>query len=451
MSQPTLLSSTPLLATSTAFPAQSQTSLPQPLPRVGDLAEAADLRAVVSVAAGEAAGKMSSKILILLIPVLLLISLFVLISKKPQPASDTVKSPSPQLQTSPSQAPSALKEQPPKTVIAQNLEIPWALAFLPNNSLVFTERPGRVRLIDKNGNLQKDPIYTVSQVKAEGEGGLLGIALDPQYNSNHFLYLYYTYDAQKTLNRVARYFYDDKNFKEDKIIVDAIPGAVNHNGGRLKFGPDGFLYITTGDSLNPSLAQDKNSMAGKILRVNTRGEPIPENPFGNRTYSYGHRNPQGIAWDKFGHLWETEHGNTATDELNFIIPGQNYGWPDIRGDQTSGDTISPLANSSNDTWAPSGMAYLNGYLYYAGLRSQALFRADIRTQENDLKDQSPQKTKELRSKVKITPFFKNELGRIREVVLGPDNMLYITTNNRDGRGTPKEGDDKIIKINPQKL
>ncbi len=318
--------------------------------------------------------------------------------------------------------------------IAQNLEIPWALAFLPDNGILFTERPGRVRLIDSKGNLQKDPIYIVPDVKTEGEGGLMGIAVDPDYNKNHFIYLCYTYDSQKTLNRVVRYIFNGKIFKIDKTIVDTIPGAIFHNGGRIKFGPDNFLYITAGDSLEPSLSQNKNSIAGKILRVDRDGQAAPGNPFSNLVYSLGHRNPQGIAWDDKNNLWETEHGQSATDELNFIKPGQNYGWPLIRGDETQNGLISPAAHSGKDTWAPSGMAYLNGSLYFAGLRGQSLYRAKINGE-----------------KATITEHFKNQFGRIREVVLGPDGNLYITTNNRDGRGTPQEGDDKIIKINPNKL
>lgn len=319
-------------------------------------------------------------------------------------------------------------------ILASELEIPWALAFLPEGQILVTERPGKVRLINTKGVLQKDPIYIVSEVKTEGEGGLLGVAVDPSYKSNHFIYLYYTYDSQKTLNRVVRYIFDGKIFKQDKIIVDTIPGAVFHNGGRLKFGPDSYLYITAGDSLDPSLAQDKNSLAGKILRVDTNGQPAPGNPFSSRIYSFGHRNPQGLAWDEIGNLWETEHGQTAGDELNLIKSGQNYGWPIIREDESQDGLTNPIAHSGKNTWAPSGMAYLNGSLFFGGLRGKTLYQAVINGSE-----------------VTIKKHLEDQFGRIRDVVVGPDNFLYITTSNRDGRGTIQPQDDKIIKVNPSKL
>lgn len=353
-------------------------------------------------------------------------------NKKVKEVTPTSGEKSPQLNSAPQ--PINQTNVPLFSEIAQNLEIPWALDFLPDKRIIFTERPGKVRLIDISGNLQKDPIFIVPEVKAEGEGGLMGIAFDPNYNNNHFIYLYFTYDSQKTLNRVVRYIFDGKIFKVDKIIVDAIPGAIFHNGGRIKFGPDGYLYITTGDSLEPSLAQNKDSIAGKILRVDRDGNPAPGNPFSSTVYSLGHRNPQGLAWDEKGNLWETEHGQSATDELNKILPGQNYGWPTIRGDETQSNLISPVTHSGNSTWAPSGMAYLNGSLYFGGLRGQALFQAKIDG-----------------NKATIKEHFKGQFGRIREVVLGPDNMLYISTSNRDGRGQIQSGDDKIIRINPSKL
>ncbi|KKR87045.1 MAG: Quinoprotein glucose dehydrogenase [Candidatus Curtissbacteria bacterium GW2011_GWA1_41_11] len=329
-----------------------------------------------------------------------------------------------------------LKDIPLLSTVAKNLEVPWAIAFLPDGGILVTERPGRVRLIDKNGNLQNEPISQISAVEQFGEGGLMGIALHPEFEKNNFVYLYYTYagDQDNTLNRVSRFTFDKKSLKDETIIVNAIPGNRFHNGGRIKFGSDGFLYITTGDSQDPSLAQDTNSLAGKILRVTENGSPAPDNPFANLIFTYGHRNPQGIAWDSKGRLWETEHGNTATDELNLIEIGQNYGWPTIRGDQTQEGMKSPVIHSGDQTWAPAGAAFLNGSIFFAGLRGQALFEAKI---EN--------------GKTNLVEHLKGQLGRLREVVVGPDNMLYITTSNRDGRGVPTSDDDKIIRLNPTKL
>lgn len=324
---------------------------------------------------------------------------------------------------------------PRLSTIAGNLEVPWALVFLSDGSMLITERIGRVRLIDED-NLLPNPIAVISDVKQIGEGGLLGIAIHPEFPKNGFVYLYYTYagNENQTLNRVARFIFKKNKLVNQTIIVDAIPGAPNHNGGRIKFGLDKFLYITTGDAQNPSLSQNKNSLAGKILRVTDEGKPAPNNPFGNEILSYGHRNPQGITWDNQGRLWETEHGQSATDELNLINNGLNYGWPDIRGDQKEDGFEAPILHSGSDTWAPSGAAYLNGSIFFAGLRGQALYEAVING-----------------TNVTLKVHLKGEIGRIREVILGPDNMLYITTSNRDGRGNPDSTDDKIIRVNPARL
>lgn len=326
------------------------------------------------------------------------------------------------------------------SVLSENLKVPWSLAFLPNGRIIVTERSGRVRIIDQTGNLS--PPIVISEVKQSGEGGLHGVAVDPQFETNNNIFLYFTYAANgnNTLNRVVRYNLQNDKLTEEKIIVDGIPGAVFHDGGRIKFGPDGFLYITTGDALEPSLAQNKNSLAGKILRVTRDGTRAPGNPFTDAqgkpfeqlVYSYGHRNPQGLAWDDSGRLFETEHGNNATDEVNIIVKGGNYGWPTITGSQTKSGMQSPLAQSGEETWAPAGAAFLEGSIFFAGLRGSTLYEYNIANKQ-------------------LAEHFKDEFGRIRDVVLGPDNFLYITISNRDGRGTPKPNDDKILKINPAVL
>ncbi len=326
-----------------------------------------------------------------------------------------------------------LQSIPAISVFAKNLEVPWAIVFLPGNSLLVTERRGQVRLIDKNGHLS-EPLLVLSDVKQVGEGGLHGITIHPNFSENKYIYTYYTYSAKdnKSYNKVVRYKFDNEKFFDAKIIVRDIPGSVFHDGGRIKFGPDGFLYITTGDAQEPSLSQDRNSLAGKILRVNRDGDPAPGNPFGTLIYSYGHRNPQGLSWDERGRLWETEHGAQATDELNLIAAGQNYGWPTIRGDEKRTGMETPIINSGSETWAPAGAAYLEGSIFFGGLKGEALF--EYRVKEN-----------------KLVKYLKGKLGRIRDVVLGPDGMLYIATSNRDGRGVPGSEDDKIFRINPKKL
>jgi glucose/arabinose dehydrogenase len=329
-------------------------------------------------------------------------------------------------------------ETPQITVIAENLDTPWAMVFLPDKSILITERPGRVRLVDGNGNLQPEPIASLSQVREVGEGGLLGITKHPDFSANNYIYLYYTYSASggKTLNRVVRMTYRDKQLKEEKIIVDRIPGSSNHNGGRIKFGPDNSLYITTGDAENPSQAQDINALGGKILRVSDEGKAVSDNPFNNPVYSYGHRNPQGLAWDNTGQLWATEHGRSGArsglDELNLIEKGKNYGWPNIQGDEKQAGMETPRLNSGPDvTWAPAGLAFVGNSLFFGGLRGQAVYQVLPGGENLTLKEH-----------------FKGQFGRIREVITGPDNLLYITTSNRDGRGKPNAADDKIIRINP---
>ena len=332
-------------------------------------------------------------------------------------------------------------EVPVTSIVAQNLDTPWSIAFLPNKSFLVTERKGDVWLIDQNTNPSTALIANIENAKEIGEGGLLGITLHPNFENNNFVYLYYTYSQAQddTLNRVVRMTFKDQKLTDEKIIVDKIPGASNHNGGRIKFGPDNYLYISTGDAQNPSLAQNKNSLAGKILRVTDEGKPPSGNPFNNLVYSYGHRNVQGLSWDSNGNLWATEHGRSGAlsglDELNLIQIGKNYGWPDIEGSKKRPGMETARKNSGSTTWAPSGASFVKNSLFYGGLRGQSLYEAII---ENG-------------KVAEVKQHFDSEFGRIRDVVLGPDGFLYITTSNRDGRGNPKAGDDKIIKVNIKKL
>ncbi|MCA1806797.1 MAG: PQQ-dependent sugar dehydrogenase, partial [Actinobacteria bacterium] len=253
-----------------------------------------------------------------------------------------------------------------------------------------------------------------------------------------WLYLYLTTRSDQGLvNRVERYDYNNDSLSNRTTIITDIPGASYHDGGRIAFGPDGYLYITTGDAGTEALAQDTSSLAGKTLRVADDGSLPADNPFGSAVYSYGHRNAQGITWDDAGTMWQTEHGRSGRlsgmDELNHIDSGKNYGWPLIEGDEADATMQSPVAHSGADeTWAPAGITFLDGYLFFAGLRGESLYQARI----ND------------DGTVTITVHLRQDFGRLRAVTAGPDGFIYVSTSNTDGRGTERPDDDKIIRINP---
>lgn len=327
----------------------------------------------------------------------------------------------------------------PVKVIAQDLEIPWEIAFINAHEMLVTERPGKLIKVTLGGD--KTTVSEIRGVRHVGEGGLLGLVLHPDFSHNNKLYLYLTTNEGGGLtNRVESYTLQGETLVDREVLLDGIAGASNHDGGRMKFGPDGKLYITTGDAETGQSAQDTNSLNGKILRMNDNGSVPNDNPFGNYVYSYGHRNPQGLAWDSQGRLWSTEHGpsglQSGYDELNLIEPGKNYGWPDIRGNQTGeGMETARIQSGGSDTWAPAGAVYYDGSIFFGGLRGETLYEAVLKGTE----------IAELRR------HYSGEFGRIRAVVLGPDGLLYITTSNTDGRGRPNSGDDKIIRIDPSKL
>ncbi|MDZ4226138.1 MAG: PQQ-dependent sugar dehydrogenase [Patescibacteria group bacterium] len=330
-------------------------------------------------------------------------------------------------------------QAPAVEVVAEGLEIPWDIAFLPGGEMLVTERTGHVIEIKTDGTKREIKIEGVSQ---GGEGGLLGLVLHPDFAFNHFVYLYMSAPggAGQTQNKVVRYKYLDGKLMEDKVIIEGIPGAIYHDGGRMEFGPDERLYITTGDATNAAIAQDLQSLGGKILRLQDDGVIPTDNPFQSAVWSYGHRNPQGLAWDSAGRLWETEHGRSGVtsglDEINLIEAGANYGWPESEGDTVQPGTVTPARHSgATDTWAPASLAYLNGSLFFGGLRGEALYEAVLSGTHI----------------VEFKEHFKNEFGRIRTVRVGLNGMLYLTTSNTDGRDSPNTGDDKIIKINPELL
>lgn len=313
-------------------------------------------------------------------------------------------------------------------IVATNLEIPWEIVFLDKNVILVAERKGRLVKIE---NGQKQVIALINDVKSEGEGGLLGMALHPNFSENRWIYLYMTVERDSgTKNEVRKYVLGENGISDEEIILSGIEGAIIHNGGRLKFGPDGYLYVATGDANQSNLAQDTNSMAGKILRIKDDGSVPVDNPFNNEIYSYGHRNVQGIAWDSTNRLWATEHGPSTMDEVNLIVAGGNYGWPEITGGETREGMITSVINSgSSETWAPSGMEIVDDWIYFVGLRGQNLYRMKARAEN-----------------VELERLLDGVYGRMRFIRLGKDGYFYIGTNNTDGRGQAKADDDKIVKI-----
>jgi glucose/arabinose dehydrogenase len=318
-------------------------------------------------------------------------------------------------------------------VIATNLEVPWEIAFLPTKEMLVTLRKGDL-LVFNNNNLVKS--FPIEGVSSQGEGGLLGIAVHPQFESNNYLYLYYTIqNGQRYENKVERFLYRNEELTKDKLILEDIRGNIYHNAGKIAFGPDGYLYITAGDALDEPLAQNKSVLAGKILRITDEGEIPSDNPYQNEVYSLGHRNPQGLTWDTNGRLWSSEHGqsgvNSGQDELNLISKGANYGWPLARGSQNFPAYESPIVQSGDSvTWAPGDTEYYAGNIFFTGLRGAGIYKYNILGKN-------------------LVKYLDNEFGRLRAITLGPDGNFYLTTSNRDGRGSPQEGDDKILKINPK--
>lgn len=267
----------------------------------------------------------------------------------------------------------------------------------------------------------------------------MGIAVHPDFANNNYIYLYFT-SGDGSENKVVRYQLNGTALVEDLVILDSIPGAKYHDGGQIAFGPDNMLYITAGDASQAHLAQDVDSLAGKTLRVTADGDIPADNPFGSEVWSWGHRNAQGIAWDSLGNMWQTEHGRSGAssgyDELNLIERGANYGWPDIQGSATKeGMRVPKLHSGEFDTWAPSGIAYHDGTLFFSGLLGSRVYAVSI-------SGQTP---------TRVSEYFTGEFGRLRAATIGPDGMLYVTTSNLDGRGVVNPGDDKVIKIAPGML
>ena len=320
-------------------------------------------------------------------------------------------------------------------IVLDNLKNPWEIEFAPDGKIFFTERDGKLWVIDNESILQLVAEFPASNTS---EGGLLGLELDPDFENNQFLYIYQTYlDIPTHQNKVVRYTVNNNQLTDELILIDNIPGAIWHDGGRIKFGPDEMLYITTGDATNANLSQDPASVAGKILRINSDGTIPNDNPFNSPVFSYGHRNPQGLAWNENGILVSSEHGPSgergyAHDEINVIERGKNYGWPIIVGDSNDMAYTNPILHSGDITWAPSGLLYYNsdkisewkGKFLVATLRGEHVMVLDLDL-ENDV----------VNSAEKI---FQGDYGRIRNFVQGPDGDVFMLTSNGNN--------DKILQI-----
>lgn len=312
------------------------------------------------------------------------------------------------------------------TELAKGLKAPWSVVPLQSGSTLISERDTAVvKELTVEGELRD--VGTIPGVEPEGEGGLLGIAvLDGEW-----LYAYFTSASD---NRIARFPLEGEagsySLGEAEVILDGIDKAGNHNGGRIKFGPDGMLYATVGDAGDPDRAQDVDSLNGKILRMSPIGEVPDDNPFGDSlVYSMGHRNPQGLTWDDNGQLWAAEFGQDTWDELNRIEAGENYGWPIVEGISDQGGFVSPVAEWATGDASPSGLVYTRGVFFLAALRGERLWV--IYPTANG---------------VDSVAYFTGEYGRIRDVVAGPDGDVWFITNNTDGRGDPREGDDRLWEV-----
>jgi glucose/arabinose dehydrogenase len=316
------------------------------------------------------------------------------------------------------------QRQPAVTVLADHLDVPWDVTFLPDGNALMTLR-------DKAHVLRVSPtgattdLGRVPGVVPDGEGGLLGIAPSPAYATNHTVFLYFT---AATDNRIARATVDGNRITGVTPILTGIDKAGFHNGGRIAFGPDGFLYAGVGDAGEGDIAQNKSSLNGKILRITTDGRAAPGNPFGNRTWTYGHRNVQGLAWAPDGTMYASEFGQNTWDELNRIVKGRNYGWPRVEGRAGNPAYADPLVQWHTDDASPSGIAYAGGSVYMAALKGESLWRVPVQPSVG-----TPQR------------LFHNTYGRLRDAAVAPDGRLWVLTSNTF-RGTPGPDDDRLLAV-----
>jgi glucose/arabinose dehydrogenase len=325
--------------------------------------------------------------------------------------------------------PTATQAQvPARRTVATGLTVPWGIAFLPDGDALVAERDtARILRIPAGGGDPRAVMRVPGVDTNAGEGGLLGLAVSPRYARDRYVYAYFTSTAGD--NRIVRFRLGGRV----RTVLTGIAASGIHNGGRIAFGPDGKLYAGVGDAASPGVAQDRGSHNGKILRMDRDGSVPSGNPFrGSRVWSLGHRNVQGLAWDRRGRLWATEFGQNARDEVNLIRRGRNYGWPQVEG---TGGTGGGRFTNPQVTWgtseaSPSGAAIIGTTLYVAALRGECVWRVPLRGA----------------SAGRPTRILSGRYGRIRTVVAAPDGTLWVATSNRDGRGAPRDGDDRIIAV-----
>lgn len=331
--------------------------------------------------------------------------------------------------TSTSDSPTIDPDDPVKVAdtIASDLEAPWGLAFLPDGTALVTERDrATISLIDGS---EVREVGTIDETEPTSEGGLLGLAVSPDFDSDRRVFAYVTTAED---NRVLSMTFDGTSLGDSEPILTGIPNGEIHDGGRLAFGPEGYLYVSTGETGDDDLSQDDDSLGGKILRITTDGDPAPGNPDPDSpVWTKGHRNVQGLAFDDEDRLWASEFGSQIWDEVNHIEKGNNYGWPAAEGDANLEGYVDPQVQWSPDEASPSSVAYAAGSLWVASLRGERLWQVPI-TAAGDLGQP--------------TPHFVGAYGRLRTVVAAPDGSLWLSTSNRDGRGDPAASDDRILRV-----
>jgi glucose/arabinose dehydrogenase len=347
----------------------------------------------------------------------------------PLPSTDAPTTPAP---AEPAPPPQVLQPAATPAVIASGLEAPWSILRLPTGGVLISERDtADVVEVLPDGSLRV--AGSVPGVVPGGEGGLLGLAFLPGDGDRPDLV--YAYHTAESDNRIVRMpltgALGSLGLGAPEPVLTGIARAGNHNGGRIAFGPDGFLYATAGDAGNRDAAQDPASLSGKLLRMTPDGAAAPGNPFGNLVWSLGHRNPQGIAWDANGQLWAAEFGQNTWDELNRIERGGNYGWPIVEGAAGDARFIDPVAQWRTDEASPSGLAIVGDTLFLAALRGERMWSIAPATSGAPLA---------------ATPWYVSEFGRLRDAVAGPDGELWFISNNTDGRGSPRDGDDRLYRV-----